>query len=544
SSDSPVVAVVRMGLLPLLLLSLVSLSHGYKIAIFASDITSSQNIWNRRIADTLSSAGHEVVVYVISSYKTKPAKIEFVSGVKAEYVNASVPHDIHELMKEANDITFYDVPFYDSRQKARAKIFTAMGESCEPLITNSTFLDSVRSEKFDLAFTHMYTYCNIGVIYQTGIPTWIWLNSAPMAEHIGQSIGLPMPPSYCSHMMQDAGEDMGFVDRLKSFFAHLLTVPMVRMGSSSTETAFFRKHFGEHFPDLFELGKQAPLVMVNTVELYDFARPTLAKIVNIGGIGINVTAGKELTGEFARLVDSSDGFIVMTFGSIAPMHLMPKEWKKSIAISFSRFPHLQFFIRYEKEEDEFTRSLPKNTHVSKWLPQGDLLGHPKCRGLITHAGYNSLQDVFHSGIPTITVPLFGDQPKNARLAEKLGVGIRVTKNQMMTAIALSSAIDKLTRDKSLSDNAKKLRRQIELRPVSSSDLLIKWTEFLAEFKTLDNLVPFGVHLNSFVYHSLDVISFVLFSSLFIIFLIYRICYKCYRCFKLFLPEDEIKLKNE
>lgn len=130
---------------------------------------------------------------------------------------------------------------------------------------------------------------------------------------------------------------------------------------------------------------------------------------------------------------------------------------------------------------------------------------------------------------------------------------------MMSAIGLSKALDKLTNDKrleiiitiqshsffSLTESAKKLRRQIELRPVSSSNLLIKWTEFVAEFKTLDNLVPYGVHLNAFVYHSLDVISFLLFSFLFIAFLIYRICLKCYRCVKCFIPEDhDFKLKSE
>ncbi|GMT23663.1 hypothetical protein PFISCL1PPCAC_14960 [Pristionchus fissidentatus] len=533
-----------MILLPLFFLSLISLSNSFKIAIFASDITSSQNIWNKRIANILSNAGHDVVVYVISSYNTKPKMIDFVPAVKADYVNASTPYDIHELMKDANDVTFYDVPFYDSRQKARAKIFSAMIESCEPLITNKTFIESVKSEKFDVAFAHMYTYCNIGVIHLTGIPSWIWLNSAPMAEHIGQSIGLPMPPSYCSHMMQDAGEEMYFIERIKSWFANILTLPFIRWGVSM-ETAAFRKHYGEDFPDLFELGKQAPLVMVNTVELYDFARPTLAKIVNIGGIGLNVTGDAQLTGEYGRFVDESvDGFVVMTFGSIAPAHLMPKEWKRSIVMAFSRFPRVQFFIRYEKEDDEFTNKLPKNAHVSKWLPQGDLLKHPKCLGLITHAGYNSLQDVFHSGIPAITIPLFGDQPRNARLAEKLGVALRITKPEMMSAIALTKNLDKLISDKSLSVNARRLRRQIELRPMSSDALLIKWTQFIAEFKTVDNLVPYGVHLNSFVYHSLDVILFVFVTISFFSFLIFRIFYKCYRCVKCFIPEDQYKVKRD
>lgn len=39
---------------------------------------------------------------------------------------------------------------------------------------------------------------------------------------------------------------------------------------------------------------QAPLVMVNSNELYDFARPTLAKIVNIGGVGIKSKDAKPL----------------------------------------------------------------------------------------------------------------------------------------------------------------------------------------------------------------------------------------------------------
>lgn len=46
-------------------------------------------------------------------------------------------------------------------------------------------------------------------------------------------------------------------------------------------------------------------------------------------------------------------------------------WKQSFAYAFSQFPHIQFFIRYEK--DDLMGILPDNVHISKWLPQKDLL---------------------------------------------------------------------------------------------------------------------------------------------------------------------------
>ncbi|RCN31062.1 hypothetical protein ANCCAN_23162 [Ancylostoma caninum] len=57
-------------------------------------------------------------------------------------------------------------------------------------------------------------------------------------------------------------------------------------------------------------------------------------------------------------------------------------------------------------------------------------------------------------------------------------------------------------------NAKKLARMVRNKPVSPKDLLIRWTEFLAEFKTLENLTPAGNKLNWIQYHSIDVLLFL------------------------------------
>lgn len=65
---------------------------------------------------------------------------------------------------------------------------------------------------------------------------------------------------------------------------------------ANRETAMFRKHLGPSFPDLIELAKRTPLIMANTNELYDFPRPTLSKIVNIGGLGMKKVDAKPLEG--------------------------------------------------------------------------------------------------------------------------------------------------------------------------------------------------------------------------------------------------------
>jgi hypothetical protein len=59
-------------------------------------------------------------------------------------------------------------------------------------------------------------------------------------------------------------------------------------------TEIFRKHFGQEFPDLRDIVKESPLVLVNVDELVDFPRPTFANIIYIGGLmGIEAADKKQ-----------------------------------------------------------------------------------------------------------------------------------------------------------------------------------------------------------------------------------------------------------
>ena len=97
-----------------------------------------------------------------------------------------------------------------------------------------------------------------------------------------------------------------------------------------------------------------------------------------------------------------------------------------------------------------------NVFLAEWIPQIKLLSkiifaflqgekenyfpipnyeyfsdHPRLRLFISHSGYNSLMEAARAGIPILTIPFFGDQHRNARVAERNGWGIAFKKGKLM-----------------------------------------------------------------------------------------------------------------
>uniref|UniRef100_A0A0K0DPV5 UDP-glucuronosyltransferase n=1 Tax=Angiostrongylus cantonensis TaxID=6313 RepID=A0A0K0DPV5_ANGCA len=284
------------------------------------------------------------------------------------------------------------------------------------------------------------------------------------------------------------------------------------------ETDLFRKLVDPNFPDIANIVKECPLVMVNSNELYEAPGPTLSKIVKIGGVGMESKEANPLPAEFQRIIDASVGLVMFSFGSVAPSHKMPLVWKKAFLDAFKSFPEHHFVMKYE--QTDLQDQLPPNVHVFKWLPQTALLAHPKTRVFISHGGYNSLQEAIIAGVPLVTIALFGDQPKNAKLAEKHRIAVNLRKGNL-TVSAIVNALQKLFSDQSYTQNIKRLSSMVKKRPVKAEHLLVAWAEFVAEFKTLENLVPAGNNLNFFQYHSIDVIAFLFAVLISIIFVIYK-----------------------
>ena len=80
---------------------------------------------------------------------------------------------------------------------------------------------------------------------------------------------------------------------------------------------------------------------------------------------------------------------------------------------------VQIIMRYTKDVPADMK-IPRNLKLSKWLPQNDLLGHPKTKIFISHGGANSQFEGLYHAVPMIMFPLFADQPYNAKRSEIKG----------------------------------------------------------------------------------------------------------------------------
>lgn len=75
----------------------------------------------------------------------------------------------------------------------------------------------------------------------------------------------------------------------------------------------------------------------------------------------------------------------MSFGSVAKSFRMPPHIKQAFTEAFKEFPDVEFIWKYEQPEDGTVEKLP-NLHLSKWLPQTDILAQKKLLSFVTHSG--------------------------------------------------------------------------------------------------------------------------------------------------------------
>jgi UDP:flavonoid glycosyltransferase YjiC (YdhE family) len=114
---------------------------------------------------------------------------------------------------------------------------------------------------------------------------------------------------------------------------------------------------------------------------------------------------------------------------------------------------------------------PENVRVERWVPQQDVLGHASAA--LVHGGSGSTLGALAAGVPLVVMPLFADQPQNARRVAEVGAGAAVEPNRddlNATVSPLREAIRSVLDDPSFGERARALADESRALPVVDNAL--------------------------------------------------------------------------
>jgi glucuronosyltransferase len=116
---------------------------------------------------------------------------------------------------------------------------------------------------------------------------------------------------------------------------------------------------------------------------------------------MNCHTGKKLPSYIQKFIDESgdEGVIFVSFGSVLQASEMSDDFRITLTSVFGQLKQ-RVIWKWETEE---MKDKPDNLMLGKWLPQQDILAHPKLRLFITHGGQSSCQEALCHQKPTVSV---------------------------------------------------------------------------------------------------------------------------------------------
>ncbi|XP_054830666.1 UDP-glucuronosyltransferase 1A1-like isoform X10 [Eublepharis macularius] len=367
-------------------------------------------------------------------------------------------------------------------------------------------------------FTDPLTPCGQIVAEYLGIPSVFFLRAIPCGLD-SEVLQCPIPPSYVPRIFTTNTDHMTFAQRVNNllmYMSEFFLCGFFYSPYSSLATEFLQKDI-----TIAELLSHGSLWLMRADFTFEYPRPLMPNVVAVGGI--NCAGGKSLTQEFEAIVNASGehGIVVFSLGSMVSE--IPMKKAMEIAAALGTIPQTVLW-RYT---GEVPSNLANNTRLVKWLPQNDLLAHPKARAFITHAGSHGIYEGICNAVPMVLMPLFGDQMDNAVRMESRGAGVTLNVLEM-TSKDLSDALKAVIYDKTYKENIKRLSELHLDRPIHPLDLAVHWVEFVMKHKGAPHLRPAAHDLNWVQYHSIDVIAFLLAVVLIVLYISLECCLFCFR----------------
>ena len=149
--------------------------------------------------------------------------------------------------------------------------------------------------------------------------------------------------------------------------------------------------------------------------------------------------------------------VYVTFGSVAGAMSMAVEAYSAALEAVGDLPiRVLLTVGPDADPASFSKG-PANVRVERWVSQRDVLG--EAAAVVCHGGSGSTLGAIAAGLPLVVVPLFADQPYNARRVAALGAGLEAAPEASAIRDALTRVLDEPSYGAAAQHLAAEARRQ-------------------------------------------------------------------------------------
>lgn len=135
-----------------------------------------------------------------------------------------------------------------------------------------------------------------------------------------------------------------------------------------------------------------------------------------------VAGPDRLPAEFAEL-PSDRPLVLAGFGTLAPTLIPELTSAQEMLVTALGRVRCEAVVALGGDPDDWTGPRPDNVRLVAHSPQRSLLRHADL--FVSHGGFGGVFESLLTGTPTVVLPLFSDQPDNARRTAELGLGAEV-----------------------------------------------------------------------------------------------------------------------
>jgi len=465
------------------------------------------------LVKALHSNGHSItVVRTTQSWYIKEESTYYDSitvpvaeGVNEDFVNSILDKllDIERGKSSALNFLYLEIEALDFLRRVPKMVC----EMTRNMFENIDLMNDIKERNYDLVLTDPAWGGGILLAHYLKLP--LVYNVRWVTNGEGHKSIAPSPMSYIPMTMSGLSDKMNFGQRVKNMLFFLLNQAENIFLVNPVYQAFCDEFFGPEIK-FTELMQGADLWLMRVDFVFEFPRPTMPNVIYMGGF--HCKPAKPLPQDLEDFVQSSGehGVIIMSLGTFVSG--LPTDITDEIAAAFAKLPQKVIW----RHKGDRPTNLGNNTLMLDWMPQNDLLGHPKIKLFVAHGGTNGVQEAIYHGVPVVGLPLFFDQYDNLLRLKERGGAIVLSMATVDKDNNFLEALQQVLHEPSYRMNMQRLSRLHRDKPMKPLDSALFWIEFVMRHKGAAHLRTESYKMPWYSYHSVDVMLFLVTATLLVV----------------------------